>query len=156
VVWSYSLADPRIRERFEATDWIWQRESLDEVSQQLAQNDIVTFSTYIWNHRYNYELARQIRAINPDTLIVFGGPEVAITDPNLFIDNPFMDLVICYEGEITFKRVLKAYESKDWESVPGLLINRDGKAVQTQDAERIESLEEVPSPYLSGMFDQMI
>jgi radical SAM superfamily enzyme YgiQ (UPF0313 family) len=156
VVWSYSLADPDINQRFEVSEWVWKRDIVAETAERLAKNNIVAFSTYVWNHRYNYELARQIRAINPDTLIVFGGPEVAITDPNLFIDNPFMDLVICYEGEITFKRVLKAYESKDWESVPGLLINRDGKAVQTQDAERIESLEEVPSPYLSGMFDQMI
>ena len=89
-------------------------------------------------------------------LIVFGGPEVAITDPKLFVDNPFMDLVICYEGEITFKRVLKAFESRDWETVPGLLINRNGEAVKTEDAERIETLEEVPSPYLSGIFDDLI
>jgi radical SAM superfamily enzyme YgiQ (UPF0313 family) len=156
VVWSYSLADPWIRERFEVTDWIWKRDVVAETAERLAKNDIVAFSTYVWNHRYNYELARQIKAINPNTLIVFGGPEPAITDPNFFIDNPFMDLVICYEGEITFKRLLKAYESKDWESVAGLLINRDGKAVQTQDAERIETLEEVPSPYLSGIFDKMI
>ena len=37
-----------------------------------------------------------------------------------------------------------------------MLINRNGEAVKTQDAERIESLEEVPSPYLSGIFDKMI
>ena len=51
VVWSYSYADEKIRERFEATDWIWQREALEEVSQRLARNDIVTFSTYVWKHR---------------------------------------------------------------------------------------------------------
>lgn len=156
VVWSYSLADPEIKQRFEVTDWIWRRDVVKDTVDRLAHNDIVAFSTYVWNHRYNYEVARQLKERNPNVLIVFGGPEVAITDPNLFVDNPFMDLVICYEGEITFKRVLKAYESRDWEKVPGLLINRDGKAVQTQDSERIESLEEVPSPYLSGIFDKMI
>jgi hypothetical protein len=87
-------------------------------------------------------------------LTIFGGPEPAITDPELFRKEPFMDLVICYEGEITFKRVLEHFETKDWESVPGLLINRNGEAVKTQDAERIESLEQVPSPYLSGIFDK--
>ncbi len=156
VVWSYSLADPEIEQRFEVTDWIWKRDVVKDTVERLAKNDIVAFSTYVWNHRYNYEVARQLRELNPNVLIVFGGPEVAITDPNLFVDNPFMDLVICYEGEITFKRVLKAFESRDWESVPGLLINREGKAVQTQDAERIETLEEVPSPYLSGIFDDLI
>jgi radical SAM superfamily enzyme YgiQ (UPF0313 family) len=156
VVWSYSLADPLIREQFEVTDWIWRRDAVEPLAQRLAQNEIVTFSTYVWNHRYNYALARRIKEINPKVLTIFGGPEPAITDPELFRKEPFMDLVICYEGEITFKRVLEHYENKDWENVPGLLINRNGEAVKTQDAERIESLEQVPSPYLSGMFDQLI
>jgi len=156
VVWSYSLADPWVRERFEVTEWVWRREVVSETAERLAQNDIVAFSTYVWNHRYNYEIARQIKSINPSVLIIMGGPEPAITDPNFFKDNPFIDLVICYEGEITFKRLLKTYESRDWESVPGLLINKNGEAVQTKDSERIESLEEVPSPYLSGIFDKMI
>jgi radical SAM superfamily enzyme YgiQ (UPF0313 family) len=156
VVWSYSLADPWVRERFEVTEWVWRREPVVETAERLAKNDIVAFSTYVWNHRYNYEIARQIKSINPAVLIIMGGPEPAITDPNFFRDNPFIDLVICYEGEITFKRLLKTFESRDWHSVPGLLINQDGEAVKTKDAERIESLEEVPSPYLSGIFDKMI
>jgi tRNA A37 methylthiotransferase MiaB len=156
VVWSYSLADLWIRDNFEVTDWIWRRDAVEPLAQRLAKNEIVTFSTYVWNHRYNYAVARRIKEINPAVLTIFGGPEVAITDPDLFRKEPFIDLVICYEGEITFKRVLEHFETQDWETVPGLLINRNGTAVKTQDAERIESLEQVPSPYLSGIFDQMI
>jgi hypothetical protein len=89
-------------------------------------------------------------------VILFGGPEPAITDVNIFRDNPFMDLIICYEGEITFKRVLEVFDTKNWETVAGLLINRNGEAVKTEEAKRIESLEEVESPYLSGIFDQLI
>ena len=156
VVWSYSLQDPWIRDNFSVTEWIWRRDALEPLAQRLAQNNMVTFSTYVWNHRYNYALARRIKEINPGVLTVFGGPEVAITDPDLFVKEPFIDLVICYEGEITFKRVLEHFEQGDWESVPGLLINRNGVAVKTQDAERIDTLDQVPSPYLSGIFDQMI
>lgn len=156
VVWSYSLYDPAIRDQFEVTEWVWRREAIEETAQRLAQNQMVAFSVYVWNHRYNYALGKRIKEINPDVLIVIGGPEPAITDPNLFRDNPWMDLVICYEGEITFKRVLEHYHVRDWESVPGLLINRNGEAVKTQDAERIEELGDVPSPYLAGIFDDLI
>ena len=156
VVWSYSLQDSWVRDNFSVTEWIWRRDALEPLAQRLAQNSMVTFSTYVWNHRYNYALARRIKEINPGVLTVFGGPEVAITDPDLFVKEPFMDLVICYEGEITFKRVLEHFEQGDWESVPGLLINRNGVAVKTQDAERIDTLDQVPSPYLSGIFEQMI
>jgi len=156
VIWSYSLADPAIRERFKVTEFLWRREAIEETAERLCKNDMVAFSTYVWNHRYNYELARQIKARNPNTVILFGGPEPAITDVNIFRDNPFMDLIICYEGEITFKRVLEVFDTKNWESVAGLLINRNGEAVKTEEAKRIESLEEVESPYLSGIFDQLI
>lgn len=156
VIWSYSLADPAIRERFKVTEFLWRREAIEETANRLCKNDLVAFSTYVWNHRYNYELARQIKARNPNTVILFGGPEPAITDVNIFRDNPFMDLIICYEGEITFKRVLEVFDTKNWESVAGLLINRNGEAVKTEEAKRIESLEEVESPYLSGIFDQLI
>ena len=150
------MADPAIRERFKVTEFLWRREAIEETAERLCQNDMVAFSTYVWNHRYNYELARQIKARNPNTVILFGGPEPAITDVNIFRDNPFMDLIICYEGEITFKRVLEVFDTKNWESVAGLLINRNGEAVKTEEAKRIESLEEVESPYLSGIFDQLI
>lgn len=156
VVWGYSMVDPWIREQFEVTEWLWRREAVAETAERLAQNDIVAFSTYVWNRNYNYEVARQIKQINPEVLIVLGGPEPAITDPDFFRNNPFVDLVICYEGEITFKRILEHFEIGDWESIPGLLINRDGVAVQTPDAKRIDTLEQVPSPYLLGIFDRMI
>lgn len=156
VIWSYSLADPQIRERFEVTEWIWRREAVEVTAQRLAQNDIVAFSTYVWNHRYNYAVAQRIKEIRPEVLIIFGGPEPAVTDSDLFRKEWFMDLVICYEGEITFKRVLTHYDAKDWESIPGLLINRNGVAVKTPDAERIGSLEEVVSPYLAGIFDDIM
>jgi tRNA A37 methylthiotransferase MiaB len=156
VVWSYSLQDPAIRDQFEVTEWIWRREAIEETAQRLAKNDIVASSVYVWNHRYNYALCQRVKEINPNVLIVIGGPEPAITDPNLFRDNPWMDLVVCYEGEITFKRLLQHYHSRDWESVPGLLINRNGEAVKTNDAERIEELGDVPSPYLAGIFDDLI
>jgi tRNA A37 methylthiotransferase MiaB len=156
VIWAYSLADDKIKNQFEVTEWLWRREAVEETAQRLAQNNIVAFSTYVWNHRYNYAVARRIKEINPNVLIIFGGPEPAITDKELFVKEPFMDLVICYEGEITFKRVLEHYDTKDWESIPGLLINRNGEAVKTPDAERIESLDQVPSPYLAGIFDDLI
>ena len=156
VVWSYSLQDPNIQQNFEVTEWLWRREALEETAQRLSHNNIVAFSVYVWNHNYNYVLAARIKELNPDVLIVIGGPEPAITDPDIFRKNPWMDLVVCYEGEITFKRILETYHSKDWESVAGLLINRNGEAIKTNDAVRIEELGEVPSPYLSGIFDDLV
>lgn len=156
VIWSYAKADEWIGQNFECTDMVWRRDAVEPLAQKLAANDVVAFSTYVWNHQYNYTLARMVKQLNPRCLIVFGGPEPAVTDPDIFRKEPYMDLVICFEGEITFREILKNFENQRWEDIPGLLINRDGEAVKTPDAKRIETLEEVPSPYLSGIFDQIM
>jgi len=156
VIWSYAKADEWIGQNFECTDMVWRRDAVEPLAQQLAANDVVAFSTYVWNHQYNYTLARMVKQLNPDCLIVFGGPEPAVTDPDIFRKEPYMDIVICFEGEIIFREILRNFENQRWEDIPGLLINRDGKAVKTPDAKRIETLGEVPSPYLTGIFDQIM
>ena len=156
VIWSYAITDPWIKENFELTEWIWKRDEVVPIVQRLAQNDIIAFSTYVWNHNYNYELARLVKELNPGILTVFGGPEPAITDADLFRKNPFMDIVITFEGEITFKELLLSYKSRKFDHIPGLLLNKDGEAVDTGSAKRIDSLMEIPSPYLAGVFDQLI
>ena len=83
VIWSYAKADPEINEKFECTDMIWRRDAVEDVAQRIYQNDIVAFSTYVWNHQYNYTVAKRVRELNPDCLIIFGGPEPAITNKNI-------------------------------------------------------------------------
>ena len=156
VIWSYASTDTWVRENFECTEMVWRRDDVEQVAQRLCHNDVVAFSTYVWNHQYNYALARRIKEIQPKCLIVFGGPEPAITNANIFVDAPFMDLVVCFEGEITFQRVLRAFEQRNWRDIPGLLINDRGVALSTGEAKRIETLGEVPSPYLTGVFDQIM
>ena len=156
VIWSYALTDPWIRENFECTDMVWRRDVVEPLAEKLAQNDCVTFSTYVWNHQYNYTLARKVKELNPKCLIIFGGPEPAITDKDIFRKEPYMDLIICFEGEITFRNVIKAFETRAFDNIPGLLLNKNGEPVNTGDAKRIETLEEVPSPYLNGVFDKII
>lgn len=139
-------------------DWrlghmVWRRDPVESTAHALAKSDVVGFSTYVWNHRYNYTLARRVKEINPDCLIVLGGPEPAITDPKIFEENPWMDVIIKMEGEITFSKVL---QSSNLQDIPGLLINDHGKVIDTGDSERIEDLDRLPSPYLVGLFDQLV
>lgn len=139
-------------------DWqlgelIWRRDPVEETAQRLKNSDVVGFSTYVWNHQYNYALARRVKELNPDCLIVTGGPEIAITDPDLFVKNPWMDAAVKMEGELVFADLLK---SSDLASIPGLVINNNGTAVDTGDSIRIGDLNQLPSPYLTGLFNQLL
>lgn len=141
-------------------DWqigelVWRRDPIESTAQRLSNYDCVALSTYVWNREYNYCLGRRIKAINPQCTIVVGGPEPAITDPDLFHKQPWIDLVVKLEGELVFNRILQNWQG-DFTTVPGLLINHNGTVIDTGDAERITDLECLPSPYLTGIFDGLI
>ena len=155
VILSYAFDDPDIQAQWQLDSLVWRREPIDACALRLSTSDVVAFSTYVWNHRYNYRLARRIKEFNPGCLIVFGGPEPAIENPKLFEDEPFMDLVIKMEGEITFKRILKEFGT-DYHQIPGLLINSAQGMINTGDSARIDNLDQIPSPYLTGIFDKII
>ena len=97
IILSYAFTSEKIKESWELDQLIWRREPIEELAVKLSTNDLVAFSTYVWNHRYNYKLAKLIKTINPKCLIVFGGPEPAIEDPNFFHKESFIDLVIKME-----------------------------------------------------------
>jgi hypothetical protein len=134
---------------------IWQRDPIDHAATKLQTCDLVGFSTYVWNHRYNYELARQLKSRNPHCVTVFGGPEPAITDPNIFVHNPYMDVIVKLEGEKTLRSLLETARDQ-WHTIPGLLLNHRGSVIDTGDAVRITDLDDIPSPYLTGVFDEIM
>lgn len=156
VIWSYVVSDPEIASRYELDHLVWRREDVEQVAQRLSTSDVVAFSTYVWNHRYNYAVARRLKEIKPQCLIIFGGPEPAIEDPDLFRKEPFMDVVIKMEGEISFRELLRAHSRDQYKNIPGLLINDNGSVINTGDSARIDDLDQIPSPYLTGVFDRII
>jgi putative methyltransferase len=157
VLWAYVNQFESIKSNYQLEDLIWRRDNIDETVAKLSKCDIVGFSTYVWNKNYNYALARRLKEINPDCLIFFGGPEMPITKKNIFEKLPFVDVVIKSEGEIILRQLLDAISNNmPWDDIKGLLINRDGIAVDTGDGERIGSLEDMPSPYLTGVFDKIM
>jgi radical SAM superfamily enzyme YgiQ (UPF0313 family) len=155
VILSYALASEKVNSAWEVDHLVWRRAPVEELAVKLSTSDVVAFSTYVWNHRYNYKLARLVKNLNPNCLIVFGGPEPAIEDPELFEKEPFMDLVIKMEGEMTFRQILEDHGS-DYTHIPGLLINSPTGLINTGDPKRINDLDEVPSPYLTGIFDRVM
>lgn len=156
VLWAYSNSLPEVSCQWDLDQLVWKRDDIEQAAQRLAQNHLVGFSTYIWNRHYNYALAKRIKEINPQVVTIFGGPEPPITDPDIFLKHPYIDLVSINEGEITFSKIFQAYDTRSWSTVPGLLINQSGVVKKTGPAERIQDLAMLPSPYLTGLFDDIV
>lgn len=134
---------------------VWRRDPIEETAQRLQHSDIVGISTYVWNHQYNYALARRIKELNPQCLIIAGGPEIAIADMDLFVKHPWMDAAVKMEGEIVFAKILQN-NGADLTNISGLVVNVNGQSVDTGDSERIGNLDVLPSPYLTGLFDDLL
>ena len=155
-LWAYANGFDEISQNYMLDKVIWKRESIDELATELAHSDVVAFSSYIWNRNYNYELAREIKHKNTAVKIAFGGPEPAVTDSEFFNKHPYIDFVIKKEGEVIFKELLLSLLLDTVPQPPGLLINSNGSIIDTGDGERILDLEMLPSPYLTGFFDNII
>ena len=157
VIWAYANKFNEIKNNYQINEIIFKRDPVEKVAELLKNDFIVAFSVYVWNKNYSFELAKLLKKINPNIILIFGGPEIPIEDKNIFVNYPFMDYVIKNEGEKSFKALLeKIIELKDKVSIPGLLINDNGQLIDTGVPLRIDDLNEIPSPYIEGVFDKII
>ena len=68
--------------------------------------DLYGFSCYIWNLEQMLDMARDLKALRPDCRIVLGGPEVSY-DSERFAAMPFVDHVVCGEGEVAMVSLVR-------------------------------------------------
>ena len=153
VLWSYAASIPAVAASWELNQLAWRRDPIDSVYKQLADCDVIGFSSYVWNKSYNYELAKQIKAYNPHCTIVFGGPEPAIERTDIFQQHPYIDIIVKKECEIAFANIL---EHGAGSHIKGIIQNVNGRPVDRGDAPRITHLDQIPSPYTTGVFDRII
>jgi radical SAM superfamily enzyme YgiQ (UPF0313 family) len=156
VLWAYAQKFDYIKSNYQLGNFIWRRDPIPDAIEILKDSAIVGFSTYIWNKSYNNVLARELKKTNPDIMIVFGGPEPKIENTDFFELYPYIDICVKQEGEISFKKILEATSIEDILKIPGLLVNINKKTVDTGTSLRITELDEIPSPYLIGIFDNLM
>lgn len=133
---------------------IYKRIPIKIAEQKLSDADIVFFSTYTWNIKISLEIAKRIKKKRPKTLIAFGGPQVPNKNSEKFLrEHPFVDIACLGEGEKTALFILKNYAMGNWERVPSIsYIDKQGNFSQTPTNVRTSNLDEIPSPYVDGVF----
>jgi radical SAM superfamily enzyme YgiQ (UPF0313 family) len=98
-------------------------------------------------------LAREVKKINPDCLIIFGGPQIPEDTNGFFEKYPYIDIIVHGEGEYTLKNILQVYlEDKNWLNVKGIST----KDFRTNPQERINDLSDIPSPYLTNLIWDLV
>jgi len=120
-----------------------------------TESDVYGFSCYVWNMGLIKQLLPPLLAARPRAQVLLGGPQV-VSQPKYLI-SPRDNLLLCNgEGEKTFANLLRERLSgaPDLARVRGLSFRRDGELVTTEPEEKILGLDEIPSPFLSGIYPE--
>lgn len=146
----------------ERHDWllpIYARVPVADGVEALEEADVVGFSVYVWNVRLSLAIAAELKRRRPETLIVFGGPQVPerpAAAEAFLREHPHVDIVTHGEGEVTFTALLDRAPTHEFGDVDGIsFIDDSGRFVSKPRGPRLTDLEQIPSPYLTGAFDDL-
>lgn len=122
----------------------------DDIVQDLfaKKPDILTFSCYIWNMELIRKISTMIRIILPETLIIFGGPEVSYNAEDVLNNHSACDIIISGEGEDTSLKLYTAIEcGESIENIRGISYRKgNGEVVSNSPAEPLD-MALLPFPY---------
>lgn len=154
---SYAQAHSPTPERYDFLPFIYKRIKINDAVEQLKSADLVGFSTYVWNAQISLEISRRLKKINPAVKIIFGGPQVPDKPEQFLRDNSQITAVIHNEGERTFLNMLEMFPDENiWAQAPGVSMIHNGLFIKNLAATRMNNLEEIPSPFLDGCFDEVM
>lgn len=136
---------------------IYRRLPVEDAVLRLVQAEIVFFSTYVWNIRISLAIAKSLKQRHPETLIVFGGPQMPDRAEAFLRMHPFVDIGCHGEGENVFLALVESARSGDWRGLSGIsFVGADGAFVSNPKGARLGDLSAIPSPYLEGVFDPLM
>ena len=155
---AYATADSSIRSEYRFEKYTTTRSTpVSQITSHLLSRhaDVYAFSCYLWNIALVRTLVSTLTKVNPDVHILLGGPQVMHHAADYeYLANE--NIVVCNgEGEKTFAAYLGALTNSkpDLASVRGISYFADGELVTTESESRMMDLDDIPSPYLTGIFD---
>jgi len=154
-LWAYARTFPEINKHIVKKNFVILREQPTDIVERLDNPGIAAFSTYVWNFEMSVAVARLIKEHYPNCFIIFGGPQIpdSIRLEDFFERYPFIDIAVHGEGEVTFSEILLAYiNGGDFKTIPGLTYRGFTTEIRT----RVRDLNTFPSPYLTGVFDELL
>ncbi len=160
--YQYGLFQAYWRQYYDA-DVTFQRpiiipQPIEDSARELAGNDLVGYTFYLWNQHYHLSVAQRVKAMHPEVINVFGGPQLPHHAETFLRQNPQVDAVCLGEGENAFCEVMRQGRSRRWEEAPGVAwLDRWGGFHATP-MHRLsqKDLEDCLSPYPMGVFDELI
>jgi Fe-S oxidoreductase len=125
--------------------------SEEEILKQiyLQKAEVVAFSCYIWNIDIITRIASELKKVQKEVKIWFGGPEVSYDPDDYLRNNPFADGIMIGEGEQTFLELVQYYLEGGTQllHIKGLAFKKSAKMLKKEEKDGIvESADKMSEP----------
>jgi radical SAM superfamily enzyme YgiQ (UPF0313 family) len=121
----------------------------DECAEMILERapDMVGFSAQCTTFPGVVQIARRLKALRKDLLIVVGGHNASFVDERTLASFPWIDAVVRGEGETTFRELVEAWEGdRDLRGVEGLTFRKGSQVLRNPDRDLIPDLNTLPLP----------
>jgi radical SAM superfamily enzyme YgiQ (UPF0313 family) len=129
-----------------------------------APPDILMVSNYCWNEALGHHFLRVAKELNPRVLAVMGGPNIPVEPERqeAYVESrPWLDVYVVGDGDFVATDLVRRYRDADGaveemfrEAIPSCIYRRDGGMAREPVAPRVRTLDDIPSPYLTGVLDE--
>ena len=127
--------------------------------------DVLMVSNYMWCEALSLHFARMAKRLNPNTLVVMGGPNIHLEDERqkkYMAAHPELDVFVLGEGDFLAAEVLKQYLDAGMSldrfrhrTLPSSLFRGpDGEVLLEKMWDRHREIDDIPSPWLTGVLDE--
>lgn len=157
---AYGAADPAIADAFEFVYYQKEVGQLDYPTVLLdvrgLKADIVCISAYVWNIGIVRRLVSDLQADSHVQHIILGGHQISHQIEKYVDRTDAKTMVVNGQGEIPFRAILQRIAAGEEPGpLKGISFYRDGELCDGGEAEMLTRLDDIPSPFLNGLFDRM-
>lgn len=155
ILWSYINQFDEIKNSYILKNIFFEKIEVNKHIENLENPSVLLFSNYGWNTNYHLTLAKLAKEKYPNAIVIIGGPNAQQNEQYL-IQHSYIDYVVWGEGETTLLELLIAIKNNNVNNnIKGISYIKDGNFIKTKTRERLTDLSEIPSPYLTGVFDSL-
>jgi radical SAM superfamily enzyme YgiQ (UPF0313 family) len=153
---AHAASQPDLAEHFQFSPICHMRFDPTETAARFFGTEVLALSTYVWNWEFSLAVARELKRLDPQVLVVIGGTQAPV-DATALIGSGVVDVVVHGEGELTFAELLRAHrDGRPLASVPGVSAWQDERVQKAPPRPRLEDLSVLPSPFLRGDFEPLL
>lgn len=145
-IWEYCRSLPEISAEWELGKIFFERESVEDILNNIVDPDVFGISCYVWNWEISLTLSKEIKKKYPNCKIVLGGPQPPYSQT--WLDKTsYVDYIVAYAGESAFSDILLGKKN-----IPGVY----SKEFSYTESPPVKYLNDIPSPYLSGLMNSIM